>query len=392
MDPLSDFLSCISEVVGLNPVARSLHEPRIGQHELSNVSKCLESTFVSTVGPFTSDFEHQLESMLGVDHVIAVVNGTAALHISLIVAGVDPGDEVVIPSLSFVATANAVKHAGAIPHFVDSENTTLGLSPISLREMLDQTAIGPNGSRINRITGRKIAAIVPMHTFGHIVNIAEIMLIAAEFNVTVIEDAAESLGSTREGQHAGTFGDLGTLSFNGNKILTTGGGGAVVTRSDEIATRIRALTTTAKRTHPWEFFHDEVAWNYRMPNLNASLGLGQLADFSERLEKKRELAFRYKRSFANSEYFDFVGEPDGCTSNYWLNSVRMKERNRDLRNAILDGAVDAGFGCRPAWNLLSTLPMFVDCPVTDLSTAQELEDRLICLPSSPQLVDRAEAG
>ena len=392
MDPLSDFLSRVSEVVGLNPTARSLHEPRIGQHEISHVSKCLESTFVSTVGPFTTEFEHQLESMLEVEHVIAVVNGTAALHISLIVAGVEPGDEVVIPSLSFVATANAVKHAGAIPHFVDSENSTLGLSPISLREMLEKTAVGPNGSRINRISGRKIAAIVPMHTFGHVVNIAEILAISTEFNIKVIEDAAESLGSTREGQHAGTFGDLGTLSFNGNKILTTGGGGAVVTHSDEIATRIRALTTTAKRTHPWEFFHDEVAWNYRMPNLNASLGLGQLEDFSERLGKKRELALRYKESFASSEYFEFVGEPDGCASNYWLNSVRMKERNRDLRNSILDGAVSSGFGCRPAWNLLSTLPMFVDCPTTDLSTAHELEDRLICLPSSPELVNRNEHG
>jgi len=290
-----------------------------------------------------------------------------------------------VPALSFVATANAVAHCSAVPHFVDSSLETMGIDPAALSEYLATiTEITTHGVR-NRHTGRRIAAIVPMHTYGHPVDMAPLMEVAHRYQLPVVEDAAESLGSTYQGRHTGTFGKLGMLSFNGNKIITTGGGGAILTNDDELARHAKHLTTTAKRPHRWEFFHDEVAWNYRLPNLNAALGCAQMERLPDFLVRKRELAARYQAAFRKQIGIRFVTEPAGCRSNYWLNTVQLEELDMNTRDQVLSAANDAGFQCRPIWTLLHKLPMFADCPCAPLPVAEQLEARLINLPSSPKL-------
>ncbi|NLQ05925.1 LegC family aminotransferase [Cylindrospermopsis raciborskii] len=381
-----DFLRGLKEVLGDKRGFTPLHEPEFGGNEWKLVKDCLDSTFVSSVGKYVDHFEFLLAEYTGAKYAVAVVNGTAALQISLLLAGVRAGDEVLIPALSFVATANAVVHCGGIPHFVDSEWSTLGLDVTRLANYLEQCSQPKDGKLINRLTGRRIAAIVPMHTYGHPVDMSSLLDLANAYNLPLVEDAAESLGSTYKGEHTGTFGLLGTLSFNGNKVITTGGGGAILTNNEKLARQAKHLTTTAKKPHRWEFFHDEVAWNYRLPNLNASLGCAQMECLPEFLRLKRCLAHRYQEVFEEISGVEFVAEPANSQSNYWLNTLRLKEPSSQLRDLVLAVANNAGYQCRPTWTLLNKLPMYTDCPRSPLPVAEQLEASLINVPSSAMLV------
>lgn len=384
-----DFLWGLRQVLGETDSACSLHEPEFSGNEWAYVKDCIDTGWVSSVGKYVDEFERELAQYTGARYAVAVVNGTAALHVALQIAGVKGGDEVLVPALSFVATANAVSHCGAIPHFVDSSETTLGLDAKALSAHLEciseRTA---NGCR-NKETGRKIAAIIPMHTFGHPADLADIMEVAARFELPVVEDAAESLGSTYHGRHTGTFGCMGVVSFNGNKIITTGGGGAILTNDPEIARQAKHLTTTAKQPHRWEFFHDMVAYNYRLPNLNAALGCAQLERLPDFIARKRRLAEKYRNAFEPLHGLNFFDEPTGCHSNFWLNAIRIQEPSMEARDALLAAANSAGYQCRPAWTLLNKLPMYQGCPSANLHVAQVLEKSLINLPSSPKLVTAA---
>lgn len=378
-----EFLAVLKSVLGESggsPIA--LHEPNIGQHENDLVAKCLSSGWVSSVGEYISEFETGLAKFTNSKHAIAVVNGTAALHLALHAVGVKPGDEVLVPTLSFVATANSVSHCGAIPHFVDSDPETLGLDPNVLREYLSAIASLRDGQLHNSKTGRKISAVVPMHTFGHPMQIKKLLEVATEFNLTVVEDAAESIGSFVGKVHTGTFGKCGILSFNGNKTITTGGGGAILTNDDDLAKRIRHLATTAKVPHDYEYIHDAVAFNYRMPNINAALGCAQLNRLGDFLFAKRVLADEYKTKFSGANSMSFIAEPHGTTSNYWLNTIRLNKPDLALRDELLSAARADGYMCRPSWNLLHTLPMYVNSPRANLPVAQNLWLSLINIPSS----------
>ena len=372
--------SAIRSVVGEGSVA--LHEPEFSGNELLYLQECLNSTYVSSLGPFVNKLESELSSYTGAKHVVAVVNGTAALHIALKLAGVLSGDEVLVPALTFVATANAVVYCGATPHFVDGEINTLGIDPKKLRDYLQECSEQHFGKCINRSTGKIIRALVPMHTFGHPVDLDNLLAIAHDFNIAVVEDAAEGLGSYYFGKHVGTFGLLGTLSFNGNKIITTGGGGAILTNSDSIARHVRHLVTTAKLAHPWEFRHDEVGFNYRLPNLNAALGCAQLERLANKLSAKRSLYFRYKAAFNDVLGVRLVAEPNNCSSNYWLQTLLLDSENSHERDLILKQTNDNGIMTRPSWALMNELLPFKDCPSMDISISKSLAQRLINIPSS----------
>lgn len=382
-----NFLFGLRQVLGDTNSSLSLHEPEFGGNEWTYVKECIDIGWVSSVGKYVDEFERKLAEFTGARHAVAVVNGTAALHVALQIAGVKVGDEVLVPALSFVATANAVSHCGAVPHFVDSNESTLGLDAEALASHLEFIAERTVDGLRNRNTGRRIAAIVPMHTFGHPVDMVSLMDVAARFSLPVVEDAAESLGSIYHGSHTGTFGCMGVLSFNGNKIITTGGGGAILTNDPDLARQAKHLTTTAKQPHRWEFFHDAVAYNYRLPNLNAALGCAQLERLPDFLSRKRHLAENYRKTFANIPGIHFVDEPEGCRSNFWLNAVRLGEPSMAGRDALLAVANDAGYQCRPAWTLLNKLPMYQDCPRAELFVAEALEASLINQPSSPKLAE-----
>ncbi len=389
MDKLEqDFLHGLKAVLGLPNPFVPLHEPEFMGNEWELVKDCLDSTFVSSVGKYVDRFEVMLAEYTGAKYAVAVVNGTAALHIALLLAGVRPGDEVLIPSLSFVATANAVAHCGAIPHFIDSEFETLGIDPHGLSDYLKHCSLYSSEGLTNRFTGRRIAAVVPMHTYGHPVDIASLLDVAHSYHLPVVEDAAESLGSRYQGQHTGTFGLLGTLSFNGNKVITTGGGGAILTNDAELARQAKHWTTTAKQPHRWEFFHDAVAWNYRLPNLNAALGCAQMERLPDFVQRKRRLAQQYETIFKDIGGIDFVVEPPNSQSNYWLNTLRLRQPSFEVRNRLLTAANDAGYQCRPTWTLLHKLPMYADCPRAPLSVAEQLEASLINVPSSAKLIGK----
>ncbi len=380
-------LQGLQKVLGIPHQLISLHEPEFLGNENDLVQECLNSTFVSSVGKYVEQFENMLVEYTGSKYAVAVVNGTSALHMGLRLVGVKPEEEVLIPTLCFVATANAVAHCGAVPHFVDSNLVTMGMDPIMLAEHLVKTAeVTTEGVR-NRKTGRRIAAIVPMHTYGHPVDMVSLMDVANRYDLPVVEDAAESLGSSYQGQHTGTFGKLGILSFNGNKIITTGGGGAILTNDVEIALHAKHLTTTAKRPHRWEFFHDEISWNYRLPNLNAALGCAQMEQLPNFLTRKRKLASQYQKAFLNIDGIRFMFEPENSCSNYWLNTVCLEALDLMLRDQILLVANEAGYQCRPTWTLLHKLPMFVQCPRASLTIAEKLETSLINLPSSAKLAN-----
>ncbi len=388
----NEFISILRQVHSSeNTGPLMLHEPEFSGNEWAYVKDCIDTGWVSSVGQYVNEFESQLAVYTDAKYVIAVVNGTAALHMSLLVAGVKPQNEVLVPALSFVATANAVSHCGAIPHFVDSNEITLGLDPVVLDAYLSEITEMHSGVCINKKTRRCIKALVPMHTFGHPIDLEAALKICKKFNLVLIEDAAESLGSFYQGKHTGTFGDLGILSFNGNKVITTGGGGAILTNDPEIARKVRHLSTTAKQPHPWAFYHDEVAYNYRMPNLNAALGCAQLEQLPSFLKLKRALASRYQKAFFMHEKLSFVKEPKNTESNYWLNTIRLKFSDLELRNTMLEAAIKNDFYCRPIWTLLSQLPMYHKNPCAPLPVANNLEASLICLPSSVKLEKNNES-
>ncbi len=373
-------MHAIGAAAGPPPLA--LHEPRFAGNEWTYLKECLDSTFVSSVGKFVDRFEADLAAYTGAKHAVAVVNGTAALHVALRLAGVCPNDEVLIPALTFIATANAVSYCAAIPHFVDSEERTLGLNPGALREHLKDVTEIRSGHCVNRATGRIIRAIVPMHAFGHPVDIDGLLAVVRDFHLVLVEDAAESLGSTFKGRHTGTFGLIGTLSFNGNKTITTGGGGALLINDTALAKHAKHLTTTAKVPHRWEYRHDEVGYNYRLPNINAALGCAQLEQLQDFLNAKRRLFHRYAAAFADVAGTRIVREPDGCRSNYWLQALLLDESVAQERDAVLAAANDAGFMTRPTWTLMHRLQPYRECPKMALPVAESLERRLINLPSS----------
>jgi len=381
---VQEIVSAIRSVIGNERVA--LHEPCFRGNEWQYVKECIDTTFVSSVGKFVDRFESDLAEYTGSAHAIAVVNGTAALHVALKLSGVQPGDEVLVPALTFVATANAVAHCGANPHFVDSDERSLGIDPLKLREYLEATTEQCNGFCFNRITQKVVRALVPMHTFGHPSDLDSLMAIAHDFNLVLVEDAAESLGSYYHGRHTGTFGLLGTLSFNGNKTITTGGGGAVLTNDPKLAKEAKHLTTTAKLPHAWEYRHDEIAYNYRMPNINAALGCAQLEQLPVFLEAKRRLFEMYRKTFTNIHGVHLIGEPEGCRSNYWLQTLMLDEKHADLRDAILEVTNGEGLMTRPAWALMNELEPYRNCPAMDLSVAKSLCGRIINIPSSPKII------
>ncbi|WP_404304837.1 LegC family aminotransferase [Neorhodopirellula lusitana] len=367
----------------------ALHEPNLGELEQRYVNDCVASGWVSSVGRFVDQFERDLAAYTGAKYAVATVNGTSALHVGLILAGVGRDDEVICPALSFVATANAISYCGAVPHFVDAEYRTLGMDAEKLRSYLSEISRVEGDRLVNRITGRRIAAIVPMHTLGHSVDMPALLATAETYGLPIVEDAAESLGTTCGGQHTGTFGLVGALSFNGNKIMTTGGGGAILTNDHEIAVRAKHLTTTAKVPHPWQYVHDEVAFNYRMPNLNAAMGCAQLERFPDFRERKQILASDYRHHFSDCKTAQFVDQWEKESSNFWLNAIQIAKPTDDplpLRNAILQKTNEAGLMTRPMWDLLSDLPIYSACPHADLTVSQDIAQRTICLPSSVGLV------
>lgn len=370
-------------VVGEGSVA--LHEPHFGGNEWNYLKECLDSTFVSSVGKFVDRFEAELAAFTGAKHAVAVVNGTAALHVALRLAGVQPGDEVLVQAITFVATTNAIAYCGAIPHFADSEERTLGLDPTALREYLRAATELRDGVCVNRATGKVIRAVVPMHVFGHPVDIEGLLAVARDYRLAIVEDAAESLGSWYHGVHTGKFGMLGTLSFNGNKTITTGGGGAIITDDSALARRAKHLTTTAKTPHRWEYRHDEIGYNYRLPNLNAALGCAQLEQLPRLLAAKRALHARYSTAFADVQGVRLFGEPTDCRSNYWLQALVLDPAAAGERDAVLTASNDAGVMTRPIWVLNHKLPAFRDCPRMPLPVAESLERRVINVPSSAQL-------
>ncbi len=353
---------------------------------MSYVKRCIDTGWVSSAGTYVTEFERKLEAFTGARHAIAVMNGTAALHVALLLAGVERGDEVLMPSLTFVATANASSFCGAIPHFCDVSLRTLGLDPLALSAHLDRTAeLRPAGC-FNHHSGRRIAAIVPMHTFGHCVEMNEVLQLADKWQIPVVEDAAESLGSYYGGIHTGTIGKLGVLSFNGNKTITTGGGGAILTNDDSLARRAKHITTTAKVNHPWEYSHDEVGFNYRMPNINAALGCAQLEQLGSFIERKRTLAGRYFECFEGVNGIAVFREPAGTRSNYWLNTLMLSVPSIEARNQLLTALEDAKLQSRPIWRPMHQLPMYATCPRMELKTTEDLACRVVNVPSSASLV------
>ncbi|MEW7009877.1 LegC family aminotransferase [Lentilitoribacter sp. EG35] len=389
--PLSDDQSLPDRIVTairgvLGDEQYILHKPIFGGNEQKYLQDCIESTYVSSVGRYVDQFENGLCNFTGAKYAVAVVNGTSALHIALLLAGTKTDDEVIVPSLTFIATANAIKYCGAIPHFVDSEEETLGIDPLALRDWLAYITEMRNGFCFNKQSGRRIKVLLPMNTFGHPNKLDVLKNIADEFGLIMIEDAAESLGSYYNGQHTGTFGLAGTLSFNGNKTITTGGGGAILTDDFEIAKRAKHITTTAKKPHSWEYDHDEVGFNYRLPNLNAALGCAQLEQLPDILVSKRRLTEKYKGAFSSINELELILEPANCSSNYWLQAIKLDRAFMSERDAILQGTNDAGFMTRPVWNLIHTLKPYKGCPKADLSVAESLAKQLINLPSSAGIV------
>jgi aminotransferase in exopolysaccharide biosynthesis len=360
-----------------------LHEPRFIGNEKKYVNDAIDSTFVSSVGEYVNRFEQMMCEITGANFAVATVNGTSALHIALRLAGVGSDTEVIAPPLSFVATANAIHYCGAEPVFLDVEKSALGLSPRAVSDFLQsRSTMAKDGFCYNRHTGKRIAACVPVHIFGHPCRIDEIVAICSEYNVPVVEDAAESLGSLYKGRHTGTFGKIGICSFNGNKTITCGGGGAIVTNDDSLAKRAKHLTTTAKVPHLYEYVHDEVGYNYRLPNLNAALACAQLEQLETFIENKRVLARKYS-GFFRELGIGFIQEPEYARSNYWLNAIILD--NLESRDRFLDFTNQSGVMTRPIWRLMNKLPMFQHCLTDGLNNSEWLEERVVNIPSSVTL-------
>lgn len=348
-----------------------LHEPQFGGKELEYVTDCITSGWVSSVGKYVDRFEQDLASYTQAKKAVAVVNGTAALHICFLLAGVKPGDEVLCPTITFVATANAIKYCHATPHFVDCEEESLGVDPVKLRKYLRENM------------NSKIKALVVTHIFGHPAKLQELKKICDEFSIVMIEDMAEALGSFYHNQHVGSYGHLSALSFNGNKITTTGGGGAVITNDEALGAKAKHITTTAKRPHPYEYVHDEIGYNYRMPNINAALGCAQLEKMDDFLAAKRRIYANYLTAFKDCEHAEIMKEPANCQSNFWLQAIVLKDKN--LRDEILVKTNAAKVMTRPIWQPMHHLPFLLDCPKMDLSCAEDMFSRVINIPSSVNL-------
>jgi perosamine synthetase len=360
-----------------------LHAPRFLGNEKKYLIDCIDTTYVSYVGQYVTQLEDAIGQFTGAKYAVAVSSGTAALHVALLLVRVAPGDEVITQPLTFIATANAISYCGAQPIFVDVEQSTLGLDPGKLDDfLLTNGILKPDGNCYNKQTGKKIAACLPMHTLGHPARIDQIIEICERYNIPVVEDAAEALGSFYKGQHVGTLGKFGILSFNGNKPVTTGGGGMIITNDEYLAAAAKHLTTTAKKSHPWEFIHDDIGYNYRMPNINAAVGCAQLECFADNLENKRVTARIYSQFFQDIG-IPFITEPANARSNYWLNSIVLKDR--DEREKFLAYATSKGVQTRPVWMLMPNLHMYRHCQVVSRDTAQWLEDRLVNIPSSVRI-------
>jgi len=374
-----DVVTFIQEMYGTKDFL-PLHEPRFLGNEKAYVNETLDSTFVSSMGEFIPRFEQQVASYVGSKYAVATANGTSALHVALKLVGVDQESEVITQPLTFIATANAISYCGAEPIFIDVDRETMGLSAEKLEAFLfSSTYMNDVGECVNQKTKKVIKAVVPMHTFGHPCDIEKIVEVSERYGIKVVEDAAESLGSRYHGKHTGTFGTLGVFSFNGNKIITSGGGGMIVTDDEELAKRAKHITTTAKLPHPYEYIHDEVAYNYRLSNLNAALGVAQMENLDLLVKKQRELAQRYE-AFFEERAEQFVQEPQGAYSNYWLNAIILHDREE--REAFLCYSNEAGVMTRSIWRLMNKLKMFEGAQKGDLSNALWLEDRVVNISSS----------
>jgi aminotransferase in exopolysaccharide biosynthesis len=383
---LVDFIrSTFQEPTGFIP----LHDPRFIGNEKKYLIECIDSNFVSSVGEFVGRFEKMCAEYTGAKYAIAAMNGTAALHIALQLSGVKPDDEVITQALTFIATTNAISYTGAHPVFLDVDKDTMGLSPVAveawlkenivMREVASSPLDSPPLFPFNKVTGRRIAACVPMHTFGHPVKIDELLEVLNRYNIPLVEDAAESIGSFYKGKHTGTFGLFGILSFNGNKIITSGGGGMILTNDEALAKLAKHITTQAKIPHSWEFRHDMIGYNYRLTNTAAALGCAQLEKIDELLKLKRELALTYKVFFEKSDLIFFT-EPENCKSNYWLNVILSRDRAQ--RDEILENTNTHGVMTRPIWELMNHLPMFADCQTDGLKNSVWFADRVVNIPSS----------
>lgn len=379
-------VDALGKVVPATKAAVPLHEPTLKGNEWAYVKECLDSGWISSVGRYVTLFEERIAEYTGVKHAVATSSGTAALHVALTVSGVSEDDEVLIPALTFVATANAVRYCGAIPHFVDSEERSLGIDPEKLEDYLSQVARTDREGCTNKYTGRRIKAVVVMHTFGHPSRIDELLAVCDRFNIDLLEDAAEAMGSYYRGRHVGGFGRVSAISFNGNKIVTTGGGGVMLTNDEKLAGLARHLTTTAKLPHPWEYYHDRVGYNYRMPNLNAAVGCAQLEQLPQFVLRKRKLANAYREAFSNVSGARFYTEPEYARSNYWLNAIMLDKADRVARNLILKKTNESGLLTRPSWVPLHRLPMYRTYPRMDMVQAENLESRIINLPSGAGLL------
>lgn len=380
----SRVVKAIQSVCGTAPL--TLHEPAFLGNEWVYVKECLDTGWVSSVGKFVDRFEQQLADYTGVKYAVAVVNGTAALHVCLKLVGVEQGDEVLVPTLTFVATANAVSYCGAIPHFIDSEEATMGLDPEKLGSYLKEISEIRKEGCFNKKTGRRIKAVVPMHTFGHPVDLDPLAEVCSRYQLELVEDAAESLGSYYKGKHTGNLGKASALSFNGNKVITTGGGGAILTNDEKLGKLAKHLTTTARVAHKWSFIHDQIGFNYRLPNINAALGCAQLEQLPGFIKNKRELAENYQKAFAGIDGIRFFSEPDFAQSNYWLNVLILDKRFASQRDSILEASNSQGIMTRPVWTLMHELEMYRSSPrMENLDIATDLEQRLINIPSSATL-------
>jgi len=356
-----------------------LHRPVFEGNERRYLIDCIDSNFVSSVGAKVAEFEEKVAEFTGSKYAVATVNGTAALHAAIELAGVKPGDEVISQALTFIATCNAISYAGAKPLFIDADLDTMGLSPAALNRFLEENTEKRTSGTFNKTSGKRISACIPMHTFGFPCRIAEIAEICANWDITLIEDAAESLGSYVGSRHTGTFGSMATLSFNGNKVITTGGGGMIITDDAELAKRAKYITTTAKVPHPYEFVHDEIGYNYRMPNLNAALGCAQMERLDEFLAIKTQLADQWDAFFHDRDV-EFVRAINGNNANHWLNAIILDSKSD--RDEFLKVTNESDVMTRPIWTLMSKLPMFKDCQTDGLENSLWLEDRVVNIPSS----------
>ena len=360
-----------------------LHAPCFIGNEKKYLAECVDTTFVSSVGQFVDRFEEKMAQYTGAARAVTCVNGTNALHLALLLVGVARGDEVLTQALTFIATCNAIRYIDAHPVFLDVDQSTMGLSPDAMREWLSRNAEVKDSQCFNKNTQRRIKACVPMHTFGHPARIDEIAAVCEEYHIELVEDAAESLGSLYKGQHTGLFGRVGVISFNGNKTITTGGGGMLLLNNEELGAQAKHLTTQAKVPHRWEFIHDRVGYNYRMPNINAALGCAQLEHLEEFVLNKRETAEKYHAFFATIDDMDYFLEPENCRSNYWLNTILLKDRQ--AQQDFLQYTNAHGIMTRPAWQLMNRLEMFKGCETDGLKHTQWLEERIVNIPSSVNL-------